>query len=416
MEIQRATALESGEPVSELKQNKTLIILILGALSTIGPFSIDMYLPAFAEIARDLNTSVGRVSLSVSSYFIGLAIGQMIYGPLLDRFGRRGPLFAGLMIYFLSSLACMFTHHVEWLIAFRVMQALGGCSTQVACTAMVRDFFPARDAAKVFSMLFLMISVSPLIAPSLGSFVVLAFGWQAVFGILAFIALAIALTTYFYLPEGHQADKSVSLEPRRILKDFAEILKNRQFLAYTLGGSFSFAGLFVYVTASPAIFIDAFQMSKQAYGGIFALLSVAFIGGSQLNLYLTRHFSNEQIFKFFLITQTIVAVLFLAVASSVLMSLNETVFFLFMYLIGVGISYPNAAALAISPFAENAGRASSLLGFLQMGIGALMSTGVGLSRFSGLMPTVVTLAIASSVGLLVFLKLQPKAREVAALP
>ncbi|MDB5038792.1 MAG: drug resistance transporter, Bcr/CflA subfamily, partial [Bacteriovoracaceae bacterium] len=277
-------------------QSRFKILVILGALCTIGPFSIDMYLPAFSEIAKDLHTDVAKVSLSVSSYFIGLAVGQILYGPLLDRFGRRPPLFFGLTLYLLSSLVCMSAKSVELLIAFRFIQAIGGCSAQVASTAMVRDFFPVKDAARIFSALFLMISVSPLIAPSVGSFVVIAMGWQAVFGLLALIVFLITLATYFFLPEGHLPDPSVSFNPKLIFKDMVLIFKHPQFFRYALAGSFSFAGLFVYVTGSPSIFIDTFHLSKKAYGGVFALLSVGFIGGSQFNNFLTRKFSNEKIF------------------------------------------------------------------------------------------------------------------------
>src|SRR5580704_315058 len=150
--------------------NRPLIILILGSLSTISPFAIDMYLPAFPGIADALHTSTARVALSVSSYFAGMAAGQLLYGPLLDRFGRKLPMYAGLALFMAASLLCLCSRTVEWLIVMRFVQALGGCAAAVAAMAMVRDFFPVHETAKIISLLILIISVSPLFAPSVGVF------------------------------------------------------------------------------------------------------------------------------------------------------------------------------------------------------------------------------------------------------
>src|SRR5450755_2781740 len=175
-------------------QNRFLIILILGELSTISPFAIDMYLPAFPEIAAALHTSTVRISLSLASYFAGLAAGQLFYGPLLDRFGRKLPLYAGLMLFIAASLLCLGSRTVEWLIALRFVQALGGCAAQVASMAMVRDFFPAKETAKIISLLILILSASPLLAPSVGVFVAVHLGWQWVFIVLSlFVALMLAV-------------------------------------------------------------------------------------------------------------------------------------------------------------------------------------------------------------------------------
>jgi len=169
----------SGVVTMSKTHNRPLIIVILGALSTISPFAIDMYLPAFPEMATALDTTTARISLSLASYFAGLAAGQLIYGPLLDRFGRKLPLYAGLVLFVLASVACLLSRNVEWLVAWRFVQALGGCAAQVAAMAMVRDFFPARDTAKIISLLILVISASPMLAPSIGVFVAVNWGWQS---------------------------------------------------------------------------------------------------------------------------------------------------------------------------------------------------------------------------------------------
>src|SRR5277367_5616280 len=201
-------------------RNQFLIILILGALSTISPFAIDMYLPAFPEIAAALHTSTARVSLSLASYFAGLAAGQLFYGPLLDRFGRKLPLYAGLVLFIAASLLCLCARTVEWLIALRFVQALGGCAAQVAAMAMVRDFFPAKETAKIISLLILILSVSPLLAPSVGVFVDVHFGWQWVFIVLSLFVALMLVVCWWRLPQGHQPDHTVSLRPGPIFQNY----------------------------------------------------------------------------------------------------------------------------------------------------------------------------------------------------
>src|SRR5437762_6564942 len=177
------------------------LILILGLLTAIGPFSIDMYLPAFPAIAKGLDTSVAHVTLSLSSFFIGISAGQLLYGPLLERFGRKKPLYVGLFLYFLASVGCALAGSVNALIIFRLFQAIGGCVGMVTARAMVRDLFDTKENAKVFSMLMLVVSVSPIIAPTLGGYITAILGWRYVFAMLIIVVLLILTGTYFLLPE-----------------------------------------------------------------------------------------------------------------------------------------------------------------------------------------------------------------------
>ena len=210
--------------------NSTLIILILGALATVSPFSIDMYLPAFSQIADDFGTTPARISFSVTSYFIGLAIGQMIYGPLLDRFGRKRPLYVGLTIFIITCIGCMQAQSTETLVALRFLQALGGCVAWVAALAMVRDFFPVEQSARVFSLLILVIGLSPLLAPTLGGFIATGLGWRWVFIVLALIVFLILMVTIFFLPEGHKPDTSISLKAKPMLLTFFSIIRESSVL------------------------------------------------------------------------------------------------------------------------------------------------------------------------------------------
>src|SRR5687768_15822960 len=199
-------------------QGRFTIILLLGLLSAIGPFSIDMYLPGFPAIANSLQTSVDAVSYSLSSFFIGICIGQIVCGPLLDRYGRKRPLYAGLILYILSSIGCALAQSIEVLIVCRLFQAFGGCVGMVAPRAIVRDVFPVEENAKIFSLLILVLGVSPIIAPTVGSYVIAHFGWHAVFVVLAVVTAVILIAVVFLLPESRQPDPGFSLRPSLITK------------------------------------------------------------------------------------------------------------------------------------------------------------------------------------------------------
>ncbi len=375
------------------------IILLLGALSIVTPFAVDMYLPAFPRIAATFQTGTSAISLSLSSYFIGFALGQIWYGPLLDRFGRKRPLYVGLLIYIAASLVCAHPRSLQMLVVFRFLQALGGCVAQVGSVAMVRDFFPPEDSAKIFSLLFLIIGVSPLFAPTLGSLVILWLGWQWIFIVLAALAVSVLALTFFFLPEGHVPDKTISLQPAHMLTNFGRILKQPQFYTYAVAGAFSFAGLFAYVAGSPIIFMDHFGVNAKVFGGIFATLTMGFIGGNQLNVFLLRHFTSKQIFLCALIAQVLTGIVFFLGTRIGWFGIDWTLALFFVFLSCIGLTYSNAAALALAPFSKNVGSASALLGFIQMGTGAIISTGIGLF---GAMAVISLLAGTAWTSILVF--------------
>ncbi len=393
-------SLESPAPNS-LKIPKPLLIFILGTLTALSPFSIDMYLSAFPDIARGLNTTVAKVSLSLSSYFVGLALGQLFYGPLLDRFGRKRPLYAGISIYILASVGCLMSHSIEALIAFRLIQALGGCVAGVASMTMVRDLFTTKESAKVFSLLILILGASPLLAPTIGGYIATAFGWPAVFIALIVGAALLLTAVFFILPETRGSDTSITLKLGPILKVYATILREPQFYAYSLSGAVAFSGLFVYVAGSPIIFMEIFKVTPQVYGWIFAGLSVGFIGASQFNIICLKRFRNDQILRAALTVQATAGVLFLAGTLTGGLSFVSTLILLFFILGSIGFANPNAAALALAPFKKNGGSAAALLGFLQMSLGATASIGVGIIGSETVLPTAAILAASGTLGLVV---------------
>jgi MFS transporter, DHA1 family, multidrug resistance protein len=382
------------------KRNNTWIMLLLGSLCVVTPFAIDMYLPAFSKIAAEYKTTTSEISFSLSTYFVGFALGQLMYGPLLDRFGRKRPLYVGLVAYVLCSVGCAMAPSLRAFAILRFFEALGGCVAQVGAIAMVRDFFPVKESAKIFSLLFLMIGVSPLLAPTIGSAIVAGLGWRWIFGLLAAIAFVILALTFFLLPEGHEPDHSISLRPAPILNGFWTILKDPQFLTYTLAGAFSFAGLFTFVAGSPLIFMDGFHMDTKAFGIVFAVLVMGFIGGNQVNVFLLRKFTSQQIFFAALLAQVVIGALFFAGMRSHVLGLTATLILFFIFLSCIGLTYPNAAALGLARFSRDAGRASALLGFLQTGTGALISMGIGLL---GVQAVIALLSSTALIALLILL-------------
>ncbi len=375
------------------------LISLLGALSVISPFAIDLYLPAYQQVAASFNVANTVVALTLSSYFIGMAMGQVFYGPLLDRFGRKRPLLGGLMLFILASVGGAFAPTIHALIGLRFIQAFGGCVAGVASLAMVRDFFPAADAPRILSRLFLFIAISPLLAPSTGGLIALAFGWKMVFILLALIVTAIAALIFFLLPEGHVPDTTISLKPGPILREYGAIIRHPRFITYALSGAFSFAGLFTYVAGSPIIFMENFHLSARIYSGIFALLATGFIGGSQLNVALLKRHSSETLFQRVLTLQVLTGIIFALGTYLQLYGLIATLILFYLYLSCAGITYPNAAALAITPFTKNAGSASALLGFIQLGLGAIVSTFISAAPPHDSFPIILILAVSSLIGI-----------------
>lgn len=384
------------------KQKYFFLILILGSLTALSPFSIDMYLPGFPKIAVGLHTTVEKVTLSLSSYFIGLAFGQLLYGPLLDKYGRKKPLYVGLSIYLLASLGCIAARDINMLITLRFLQAIGGCAASVAAVAMVRDLFPIDENAKVFALLMLVLGASPMVAPTVGGYVTDVFSWRIIFLILAAIAALIFVAVVFALPSGFEPDHELSLKPVPIIVGFWEVLKVPQFYTYTFAGAISFAGLFTYVSGSPIVFMKIYHISSAAFRWIFAGLSVGFIGSSQVNNLLIKKFKSEQIVPVTLICQLIFSAIFLLGSVNDWLGLPGIIVMLFLQLCCVGIASPNTAALSIAPFAKNAGTASALLGCMQLGIGALASMAVGSFNAQNIIPLAGIMCASAILACIVF--------------
>ncbi|TLV03548.1 multidrug effflux MFS transporter [Dyadobacter luticola] len=374
-------------------------ILILGSLATVSPFSIDMYLPGFPRIAADLGTTIDKVQLSLTSYFIGICLGQVLYGPLVDRFGRKKPLYTGLIIHIIASFGCSLTSSVDALIGMRFLQAMGGCAGLVASQALVSDIFPVERRAEAFSFITLVIAVSPMIAPTVGGYVTANVAWQWVFIILAGIVSLIVISVYFFLPKGKDPDVTVSLKPKAVLTSYGTVIKQPQFAIYTAAGGLANASTFAYIAGSSDVFMNIHHVTEQQYGWIFAFLAFAMIGSTQLNHLLLKKFTSEQIIKVTLLYQSLLGVILIAGVYNNWFGLLGLVGVMFLFLTGQGLTGPNTSALSLAPFRRHTGSASALLGSWRMGAGALISAVVSLLHNQTAMPMVGMMVFCAVGGL-----------------
>ncbi len=385
-----------------MKRNRyILLILILGSLSTISPFSIDMYLPGFPAIADELGVPISQVQLSLTAYLLGIGFGQLFYGPMLDRFGRKKPLYVGMVIYIISSIMCAFSTSLESLIAMRFLQALGGCVGMVAAQAFVRDLFPMRKTAQAFSSIILVIAVSPMIAPAVGGYITVAFGWASVFLILALLTLLILAATYLLLPEGKKADPSISLKPKAIVSNFLLVLKQPQFSIYAVASGIATSASFAYIAASADVFLNLYHTTERQYGWIFAFIASGLIGSAQFNHFLLKKYTSQQLVKYALAYQTITGLVLVAGVWLDGFDIVSLTVMIFLFVLGQGLTGPNSSALALAPFSKHVGSAASLLGSFRMLIGGVITVWVSAWHDGSALPMVVVMWLCVLSGIVI---------------
>ena len=367
-------------------------ILILGALSAFGPLAIDFYLPGFPAMATAFATDETQIQLTLAVYFLGLSIGQLIYGPIADRFGRRIPLLVGVGLFTVASLACALAPSLEWLIAARFVQALGGCAGMVLSRAIVSDKCDAVGAAKVFSQLMLVMGLAPILAPMLGGLLVNLYGWQSIFIVLtAFSALA-ALAVALGLPES--LPDNVPRQPLSgALRQYGRLLKDREFLGHALTGGIAMAGMFAYIAGSPFVFIKLYDVPAEHYGWLFGSNAAGFILVAQIN---ARLLANRG--PAFLLARTIwiylaAGVVLLGVSALHTQQLWPLLIPLFVCIASLGCIIPNASACAMSGQGARAGSASAMLGCLQFSVAAGAASLVGVLHNGTAMPMAMVITL-----------------------
>lgn len=360
----------SLDPRNEL--SKFHLILTLGALAALGPLSIDMYLPAFPAIAEDLHTSSGPLGATLATFFVGLCVGQLIYGPISDKVGRRSPLLFGLTLYTIASIGCSLVTNVETLLVLRFLQALGSCSGMVVGRALIRDLFEPTETARVFSMIMLTMGIAPVLAPMVGQWLTASFGWQSIFHTTAAFAGLVGIAVFRLIPD---------LRPEKVapwkLSIFTELLTHRSFLGFALSGTFIQAGLFAYITGSPALFIERLGFTPAQFSMLFGVNALGLIAASQLNNWLLNRSSYKNVLKQVLKVSFGAAGLLLLTALLRVQEPFLVVAPLFVFVASLGLVSPNSTAGALAEQGHRAGSASAVLGTIQYGGAAVASGMVG---------------------------------------
>ena len=360
------------------RQTLSILVVILASLTAFAPLSIDMYLPSFPQLAADFGASAARIEMSLATFFLGLALGQLFYGTVTDRLGRKTPMYVGLTIYWLASIACAFAPTAETLIALRFFQALGACGGIVIARAAVRDLFDRAESARVFSLLMLVMGAAPILAPLVGGYVALFFGWRAIFLVVAGFSAVCLLAVFKFLPETREPNPDVKLG--QTLGIYWRIAKDREFLGFTLAGGFAQAGMFAYITGSPFVFIELFGIPAERYGWVFGLNALGLIALSQLNGRLLKRFDPTSILRACLLATAVFSLL-LILAGLFQLGFWSVSVPLFLYVASLGMIFPNATAGALSQHSAKAGgAASALIGTLQYALAAIASSLV--SRFN----------------------------------
>ncbi|WP_085718400.1 multidrug effflux MFS transporter [Pseudomonas sp. B28(2017)] len=367
-------------------------ILILGALSAFGPLAIDFYLPAFPAMALAFGTDENHVQMTLAAYFLGLSIGQLAYGPVADRFGRRIPLLTGVGLFTAASLACAYAPNLEWLIGARFVQALGGCAGMVISRAVVSDKCDAVGSAKVFSQLMLVMGLAPILAPLLGGLLVNTTGWQSIFLTLTGFSALAGLAVATGLPESLPAHM-----PRQplsgALRQYGRLLADPIFLGHALTGGIAIAGMFAYIAGSPFIIIKLYGVPAEHFGWLFGTNAAGFILVAQVNARLLAKRGPAFLLARAVWVYLAAGVTLLAVSSLHTAQLWPLLIPLFICIASLGCISPNAAACAMSGQGGRAGSASALLGCLQFSVAAGASALVGVLHDGSAVPMAMVISL-----------------------
>jgi MFS transporter, DHA1 family, multidrug resistance protein len=369
-----------------------LLVVILGGLTAMGPLAIDMYLPSFPAIAREFGAPASAVQATVAIYFIGLASGQLFYGPLSDRLGRRGPLFFGLILFIGASIGCAFATGVRALILWRVLQALGGCAEMMVARAVVRDRFDAREGVRVLSLLILVMGLAPILAPFAGGQLLVTFGWRSIFWALAGYGIVGLVAVALLLPESLPPERRRQDSLREVFGVYGTLMRDREYTAYVLSGGLIMAGMFAYIAASPFVFIELFHVPPQRYGLFFGTNALGLITASQVNGRLAHQVNPQTILRMILPATAAAGLILVIAAYTGTGGFAGILVPLFVCVASVGFVLPNTTVLAMAAHGRVAGSASALLGTVQFLLGAGAAALAGALGSASAVPMAVVVA------------------------
>jgi DHA1 family bicyclomycin/chloramphenicol resistance-like MFS transporter len=375
------------------------LILLLGSLTAIAPMSIDMYLPAFPALQASFGTDAAAVQRTLSVFFIGLAVGQLFYGPLSDRYGRRRPLLAGLALYTVASAGCALAGSSGQLMVWRGLQALGGCAGVVMARAVVRDVFGPREQARVLSSLMLVMGVAPILAPMAGGWILAHAGWRMLFGVLVAFGAITWVAVARGLPDTDPASRATSLTVASVAAAFGRVAHQPRFRRFASAGALAQCVLFAYIAGAPFLYMQVLGLSPAGFAAMFGLNSVGLIAASQLNRALLARSETRTVLSWALTVQWLAASVLLLVTWSLMPGLVTLAAPVLVVVLLLGFVLPNTTALALAPFDRDAGTASALLGSLQYGLSGLATLAVSAIFDGTLRPMAASILVFVSLAL-----------------
>ena len=368
------------------------IIVILGMLCAFPPLATDMYLPAFPQMAQSFGVGAGSIAATLSVFFIGLAAGQAIYGPLIDRYGRRGPLLFGIGIYVLSSLLCLGTSDIALFTGLRFLQAVGGCAGMIIGRAVVSDLYNEQESARILSLMMMVMTLAPILAPVLGGLILAVSCWQMIFVAMLAFGLIGALLVWFGLPESLPPEKRRIDNLGGMVRAYGRLLGVRAFLIPALVGGLAQACMFAFITGSPFVFISLFDISEQAYGWLFGSIASGLIIAAQCNRIALNYWRPETLLSAALILNVVaglVTILFSGSGALILLLIP-----LWFAIATLGFICANATTIAMAASGQYLGVGSALIGILQFGCAFLVSSLVAAGQNGTPYPMTIAIAIS----------------------
>ncbi|MFC0528808.1 multidrug effflux MFS transporter [Phytohabitans kaempferiae] len=395
------------------RRDRLRLVLVLGSLIAIGPLTIDMYLPALPAITGGLETTDTAVQLTLTGTLIGLALGQLVIGPLSDAYGRRVPLIAGLALHVVASVLCVVAPNIGTLGTLRVLQGLGVAASSVVALAVVRDLFTGTAFASLLSRLMLVMGAAPILAPTLGGAVLRWTDWRGIFVALAVFGLLLMVVAALRLPETLPRERRRPAGVRATLRDYGTLVRDRRFVGLVFVAGLAMAALFAYVAGSSFVFQDEYGLSEQEFAVAFGAGAVGLIAATQLNVRLLRRYAPQRILAAALTTGTAAGLLLLAFAATGIGGLATLMVALWLVLASAGLALPNAPALAMSRHGEAAGTAAALLGAIQFGVCAVAAPMVGVLGNGSVGMAVVVLAGMVAALAVLFVVVRPARVEAS---
>jgi DHA1 family bicyclomycin/chloramphenicol resistance-like MFS transporter len=381
------------------------VTLFVGAMTTLFAFALDMYLPALPSLTDDFDTSASLGQLTLTGVLAGLAVGQLLVGPLADSRGRLPPLFCGLVLYIGASIACVFAPSIHWLIAFRFAQGLGASAGVVVGRAIVSDLYRGTEAARIFSRLMLVVGVSPILAPVLGSLLLRFTDWQGVFVTLAVVGIALMLACVRGLPETHPSSRRSQGGISAATQAFAKLVRDRRFTSYMVVSGLSTGTIIAYIAGTPFVIQNVYGESPQLFAFLFALNALGLVGASQISARLVATTGSVALVRRGTIGMAVSGVALLAAVCVPGLGVWSVVVPCFCMLSSQGFAGPNSLALAMAQHPDLAGRASAMIGVFQFSVGGVIAPLIGIAGEDTALPlgiVIATVTTVSAVQLAVF--------------